>query len=201
MKIGILGTGKVANILAGAWQGAGHEITLGSRNPDAKRLAFEVRSLPDCVAGADIVVNAMLGSVALGTISSLDPELFAGKTLVDVTNATTPELELTYADSSLAARLQAALPKANVVKSMNHLAMTVVTNPTSVPASTIFLSGDSPEAKAETASLVRDLGWPQESIIDLGGIDTARGPEHHIVLFFMLAGMFKDEAFNIHVVR
>jgi 8-hydroxy-5-deazaflavin:NADPH oxidoreductase len=201
MKIGILGTGTVANILAGAWQNAGHEITLGSRDPGTKRLAFEVQSLPYCVTGADIVVNAILGSVALGTISSLDPELFAGKTLVDVTNATTSQLELTYADSSLAARLQSALPKANVVKSMNHLAMTVVTNPSSVPPSTIFLSGDSPEAKEETASLVRDLGWPQDSIIDLGGIDTARGPEHHLVLFFMLAGMFKDERFNIHVVR
>jgi len=201
MKIGILGTGKVGNILAGAWQNVGHEVTLGSRDPGAKQLGFEVQSLPDCVTGADVVVNAILGSVALGTISSLDPELFAGKTLVDVTNATTPQLELTYADSSLAARLQAALPKAHVVKSMNHLAMTVVTNPSSVPASTIFLSGDSPEAKEETASLVRDLGWPQESIMDLGGIDTARGPEHHIVLFFMLVGMFKEERFNIHVVR
>ncbi|HEV3388412.1 MAG TPA: NAD(P)-binding domain-containing protein [Solirubrobacteraceae bacterium] len=143
MKLGILGTGKVAVMLSGAWRKAGHEITLGSRDPSSKNLGFEVTSLADCVSGADVVVNAILGSAALETVSAMDAELFAGKTVIDVSNATTPQFELTYSGSSLASRLQEALPSANVVKSMNTAAMSVVTRATIVPTNSLFLSGDS----------------------------------------------------------
>ena len=201
MKLGILGTGKVAVMLAAAWRKAGHEITLGSRDPSSKHLDFEVTSLADCVSGADVVVNAIVGSAALETISAMDAELFAGKTVIDVSNATTPQFEPTYSDSSLAARLQEALPSANLVKSMNTAAMSVVTRATIVPTSSLFVSGDSAEAKREAAGLIRDLGWSDEEIVDLGGIDTARGPEHYVVMFATLAGALKSEAFNIRLVR
>jgi 8-hydroxy-5-deazaflavin:NADPH oxidoreductase len=201
MKLGILGTGKVAVMLAAAWRKAGHEITFGSRDPSSKNLGFEVTRLPDCVSGADVVVNAILGSAALETISAMDADLFAGKTVIDVSNATTPQFELTYSDSSLAGRLQEALPSANVVKSMNTAAMSVVTRATIVPTSSLFLSGDSGEAKRKAAGLIRDLGWSDEEIVDLGGIETARGPEHYAVMFATLAGALKSEAFNIRLVR
>ena len=58
MKIGILGTGHVARLLASAWANAGHQITLGSRDPGAKRLDFSVKTLADTVRWADVVVNA-----------------------------------------------------------------------------------------------------------------------------------------------
>jgi predicted dinucleotide-binding enzyme len=201
MKLGILGTGNVAVILSEAWRKAGHEITLGSRDPSSKNLGFEVTSLADCVSGADVVVNAILGSAALETISAMDPDLFAGKTVIDVSNATTPQFDPTYSDSSLAARLQEALPSANVVKSMNTAAMSVVTRATIVPTSSLFLSGNSAEAKREAAGLIRDLGWSDEEIVDLGGIETARGPEQYVVMFATLAGALKSEAFNIRLVR
>ena len=35
--------------------------------------------------------------------------------------------------------------------------------------------------------LLSDLGWPQHSILDLGGIDAARATEH---LFPLLAALF-----------
>jgi 8-hydroxy-5-deazaflavin:NADPH oxidoreductase len=200
MKLGILGTGKVALILANAWQAAGHQITLGSRDPGSKRLDHQVVGLGECVGGADVVINAILGSVALETISGIDASLFAGKTLIDVSNATTPELELVYPDSSLAARLQAALPDANVVKSMNTAAMSVVTGPSQIGSSSLFLSGDSAEAKRQAAALIGDLGWSADEIVDLGGIDSARGAEHYIVMFFALAKALGSEAFNMRLV-
>ena len=58
MKIGILGTGNVAQLLATAWGKAGREITLGSRDPSSKRLDFPVKTLADTVRWADVVVNA-----------------------------------------------------------------------------------------------------------------------------------------------
>ena len=71
MKIGILGTGHVAGLLAAAWQKAGHDITLGSRDPGSKQLDFAVDTLAGTARGADVVVNAIIGSAAVETISSI----------------------------------------------------------------------------------------------------------------------------------
>src|SRR5437588_12945186 len=119
MKIGILGTGQVARLLATAWGNAGHEIALGSRDPGHQRLDVPVKPLADTVWWADVVVNATPGATTLATLSTFDAGLFAGKTLIDVANALTPELALAYPNSSLAQRLQAALPGARVVKTLN----------------------------------------------------------------------------------
>jgi 8-hydroxy-5-deazaflavin:NADPH oxidoreductase len=199
MKLGILGTGHVATVLGSAWSKS-HEVTLGSRDP-AKDAGFTVRSLTDTVASADVVVNAILGSAAVEVISGIDAGAFAGKTLVDVANATTPSFDLVYPDSSLAEKLQDARPDARVVKSMNTAAITTIANPGVIGPSSVFLSGDDAGAKLESAGLLKDLGWADGDIIDLGGIETARGPEHYIVLFAKLAGLLKTEAFNIRVVH
>jgi 8-hydroxy-5-deazaflavin:NADPH oxidoreductase len=201
MKLAILGTGHVASLLAAAWKKAGHDVTLGSRNPSAKQLDFPVKTLFEAANSADIVVNAILGSVALETISSIDAQAFAGKTLIDVSNATTPSFGLVYPNESLAEKLQQALSDAHVVKSLNSAAMTLMTNPSRIGPSSVFLSGDSAQAKAQAASLLKDLGWREDDIVDLGGIESARGAEAYIMLFGTLAGVLKTDAFNIRVVR
>jgi 8-hydroxy-5-deazaflavin:NADPH oxidoreductase len=199
MKLGILGTGHVATVLGGAWSET-HGVTLGSRDP-AKDTGFTVRSLTDTVASADVVVNAILGSAAVEVISGINAGAFAGKTLVDVANATTPSFDLVYPGSSLAEQLQDARPDARVVKSMNTAAITTIANPGVIGPSSVFLSGDDAAAKLQAAGLLKDLGWSDDDIVDLGGIETARGPEHYIVLFAKLAGLLRTEAFNIRVVR
>jgi predicted dinucleotide-binding enzyme len=49
-------------------------------------------------------------------------------------------------------------------------------------AATIFLSGNDADAEADTRGVLRDLGWPESSIEDLGAIDAARGTEALILL-------------------
>jgi 8-hydroxy-5-deazaflavin:NADPH oxidoreductase len=200
MKIGILGTGHVAKTLGAAWNKT-HEITLGSRDPGQQGLDFPVLPLTETIRVSDIVVNAILGSVAVEVISGIDAGAFDGKTLVDVANATTPSFGLMYPNDSLAEHLQAARPDARVVKSMNTAAMTTIVNPGVIPASSVFVSGDDQAAKQQTAALLKDLGWSDGDIVDLGGIETARGPEHYLVLFAELMGLLKTGAFNIRVVR
>src|SRR5579872_1067522 len=167
MKIGILGTGHAAHLLASAWANAGHEITLGSRDPGAKRLDFPVTTLADTVRWADVVVNATPGAATLATLSTIDPSRFAGKTLIDVANALTPAFALVYPNSSLAEHLQAALPGARVVKTLNTGAMTTMTDPNRIGSSSVFLSGDDAGAKQEARSLLRDLGWPDDAMVDI----------------------------------
>jgi 8-hydroxy-5-deazaflavin:NADPH oxidoreductase len=201
MKLGILGTGHVARPLAAAWQKAGHDIILGSRDPGSKQVEFPVKTLVEAASGANIIINAIIGSAALETISSIDADAFAGKTVINVSNAVTPTFDLVYPNASLAEKLQEALPNAHLVKSMNTAAMTLITNPTRIGPSSVFLSGNSAQAKAETAGLLRDLGWTDNAIVDLGGIESARGAEAYIVLFATLAGALKTDAFNMSVGR
>jgi 8-hydroxy-5-deazaflavin:NADPH oxidoreductase len=200
VKLGVLGTGHVATVLGGAWSKT-HEVTLGSRDPSVRSADFGVRSLDDTVGAADVVINAILGSAAVDTISSIRAGAFGGKTLIDVANATTPDNGLVYPNSSLAEKLQAARPDARVVKTLNCAAITTGANPSAIGPSSVFLSGDDAAAKQQTAGLLRDLGWSDDDIVDLGGIETARGPEHYLMLFFQLAGLLRTEAFNIRVIH
>jgi 8-hydroxy-5-deazaflavin:NADPH oxidoreductase len=201
MKIAILGTGKVAHTLGAAWKKAGHDVVFGTRDGSSSDTDFEVTGLQDAIATGDVIVNAITGAVALEAISTLDTSAMAGKTLLDAANAVTPTGELVYPNSSLAERLQAALPGVHVVKSLNTAAIEVQADPSLVGPATVFVSGEDEAAKAAVKGLLGDLGWKDEGIIDLGGIQTARGPEHYVVLFFDTIGVLKSPLFNIHITR
>jgi predicted dinucleotide-binding enzyme len=201
MKIGILGTGNVAQTLARRWSAAGHEITFGSRDPAAKSgLDAPVVSRADAVAGSDVVVNATPGGTSLEVIESVGAAAFGTRILIDVANAVTPAFELAYPNSSLAEKLQAALPDAKVVKTLNTAAMTVLTEPAALPPSSVFLSGDDAGAKATVTGLLADFGWAADAIVDLGPIRSARGPEHYFLLFAALMQSLGRPKFNIRVV-
>jgi predicted dinucleotide-binding enzyme len=120
--------------------------------------------------------------------------------LVDVANANTPSFELVYPNSSLGEKLQAALPAAKVVKTMNTAAMSVMTEPDTLPPSSVFVSGDDAGAKATVTSLLADLGWPDGSIVDLGEIESARGPEHYFLMFAALMRSLGTPGFNIRLI-
>jgi predicted dinucleotide-binding enzyme len=201
MQLAILGTGNVARTLARSWSAAGHEITFGSREPASRRaLEAPVVSASAAVAGNGVVVNATPGSSSLEFVQGIGAAAFADKVLVDVANANTPSFELVYPNSSLGEKLQAALPEAKVVKTMNTAAMSVMTEPEKLPPSSVFVSGDDAAAKATVVSLLADLGWPEESVVDLGGIRSARGPEHYAVMFAALMRSLGTPDFNIRLV-
>lgn len=202
MDIGILGTGRVAQTLGARWAKTGHAITYGSRAP-ASTGALDAPVVPSRAAVTDneVVVNATPGAASLQLVEQIGADLFAGRIVVDVANATTPAFELVYPNSSLGERLQAALPEAKVVKTMNTAAMAVLSAPRSLPASSVFLSGEDPGAKSTVASLLADLGWSADTIVDLGGIVSARGTEHYFLLFAALMQSLGTAQFNIHLVR
>jgi predicted dinucleotide-binding enzyme len=201
MKVAILGTGKVAHALGAGWKKAGHDVVLGGRDGSIVDPDFEVVSLQDALAVGDVVVNAITGAAALAAITALDTSALAGKTLLDPTNAVTEAGDLVYPNSSLAEHLQQAMPAAHVVKSLNTAAIEVQADPSLAHPATVFVSGDHEPAKTEVKALLHDLGWTDDQIIDLGGVQTARGPENYIILFFSTIGVLKTPFFNIHIAR
>ncbi|MFJ4584690.1 NADPH-dependent F420 reductase [Streptomyces echinatus] len=175
--IAVLGNGRVGGSLALALTRAGHEVTVADRSPG---------SAADAARTAQIVINATPGAGSLERLIALREEL-RGRILVDVSNATVdgPDglpAELLYPGSSLAERLQEALPDTRVVKTLNTMLYTVMTAPAALTQTpTAFLSGKDPEAKQVVRGLLADLGWQQEWITDLGGIVTARAAEAAIL--------------------
>jgi predicted dinucleotide-binding enzyme len=160
-----------------------------------------VTSVTAAVAENDVVVNATPGSASLDLLTGIGAAAFAGKVLLDVANANTPSFELAYPNSSLAEKLQTALPDAKVVKSMNTAAMAVMTQPDALEPSNVFVSGDDSQAKAVVTALLYDLGWPEGSVVDLGGVQSARGPEHYFLMFAALMQSLHTSSFNIRLVR
>ncbi|MFJ3173861.1 NADPH-dependent F420 reductase [Streptomyces roseus] len=175
--IAVLGNGRVGGNLAAALTRAGHRVTVADRTQGAAAEAART---------ARIVINATPGAGSLERLAVLREEL-RGKILVDVSNATTdgpdglPE-DLLYPGSSLAERLQEALPETRVVKTLNTMLFPVMTAPaTLAQPPTAFLSGEDPQAKQSVHDLLTDLGWSKEWITDLGGIRTARATEAAIL--------------------
>lgn len=83
---------------------------------------------------------------------------------------------------------------------MNTARITMFTDPAQIGPATVFVSGNDPLAKSDVAGLLRDFGWSDDAIIDLGGIESARGPEHYFILFGGLAEALGSMQFNIRVI-
>lgn len=189
--IAILGSGRVGTALAAGIASAGHEVVVGSRDPGAAAAAWKgeaprITTVREAIASAHIVINATPGESSLERLSALADDL-RGSILIDVTNATHREGdapgELLYPGSSLAERLQEALPATRVVKTLNTMLFMVMTAPSALSAPpTAFVSGDDDDAKATVRGLLADIGWPDEQVLDLGDVRTARGPEAAILL-------------------
>ncbi|MEU2270918.1 NAD(P)-binding domain-containing protein [Streptomyces olindensis] len=203
MRIGLLGTGHVARALAQGWSAAGHDVLLGSRRPAERTgLGLPVAGLGETAAHAEVLVNATPGNVSLDLLRALGAPALAGTVLVDVGVGLSDDYtELSHPNSSLAEQIQEAFPQTPVVKTLCTMDSTAMIAPGSLDGpSTVFLSGDDAEAKRTTGRLLTDLGWPESSQLDIGGITTARGQEHFALLFMGIANGLGSHTFNIKVV-
>ena len=203
MRTGILGTGNVGRALAAGWPAAEHDVVLGSRTPERRTdTGFAVVGLGEAVADAEVVVNATPGTVSVELPGSIGAAALAGKTLVDVGAGLSDDFtELSHPNSGLGELIQKAFPETDVVRTLCTMDSSVMVQPGALEgASHVFLSGNSGAAKQLTAGLLHDLGWPATSLLDLGGIGTARRQEHFALLFIGIAEGLGTHTFDINVV-
>ncbi|WP_406390656.1 NADPH-dependent F420 reductase [Streptomyces sp. NBC_00887] len=212
MRIGILGTGHVGRALAMGWARAGHDVVLGSRRPDDAQLRSELASAVGddipvvdtaaAVAGAEVLVNATPGTASVALLGGVGAPALAGKVLIDVAVGFGEDNTLSHPVESLGEEIQRTFPDLRVVKTLCTVDARLMVAPDSVEGpSTLFLSGDDAEAKVTAGALLNDLGWPSESLLDLGGITTARGQEHYSLLFMGIAEALGSYGFGVRVVR
>ncbi|HVC66593.1 MAG TPA: NADPH-dependent F420 reductase [Acidimicrobiales bacterium] len=181
MRIGILGgTGPAGRGLAVRLAAAGDDVVLGSRDADRavgvaaglvgawpdRALAVTGASNEEC-ADADLVVMATPWDGAVATVRPLAGAL-AGKVVVSMANALVKEgrefLALMPPRGSVAATLQAVLPRSLVSASFHHLPASQMEKLDAAMSADVLVCSDHPEASEATVALV-------DRIDGLRGID------------------------------
>jgi len=177
MKIGVIGSGSVGQVLAKGLKAAGHDVRVGSRSGDklasfAAETGMAEGKNTDVIAFADVVVLAIKGDVA-EAFAREHAAALAGKVVLDTTNPIGgPPKDgvvqyFTAGGESLIERVQRAAPKARVVKWMNSVGAPLMVKPQlkgGTPA--MFICGNDDDAKKTAATLSAELGWHAE---DVGG--------------------------------
>ncbi len=213
MKIGVLGTGPVGQTIGSRLVQLGHDVMMGSRdaaNPKAIAWAKEeghhasFGTFANAAAFGETIFNCTLGTASMDALTQAGAANLDGKVLIDTANPldySTETWTLTVCNTdSLAEQIQRTFPKARVVKSLNTVNCNVMVDPRKLSERTdIFVSGNDTEAKAVVITILRDwFGW--KSIIDLGGIETARSVEMYVLLWQHLRNWSSSHRFNIRVV-
>lgn len=209
MKITVIGSGVVGRTLASAFGRLGHDVVVGTRDPEvtARRdewagLDLPLRPLADAATGAEVVVNAVTGAVSLEALAEVDLD---GKILIDVSNPLDfsdgfpPTLTVKDTDS-LGEQIQRAHPEARVVKTLNTVNAGIMVHPGSLPeTSSMFLAGDDPLARETVRELLSGLGWTD--IVEFPTIEGARGMEMWLPLWVRLMDALGTAEFNLRLVR
>jgi len=213
MRIAVIGTGHAGRTLAQGFQRVGHEVVVGTRDPDATRAREEwlgvdlpLAALGVVAADADLVVNVTNGMASVVALGEVGSDHLAGKVILDVANPLDfsqgfpPTLSVKDTDS-LAEQIQRAFPEARVVKSLNTVTASVMVDPSTVGDgdTTVFVAGDDADAREQVSGLLRELGW--RDIVELDGLQNARGLEMWLPLWVRLMGALGTGEFNIKVVR
>ncbi|MFE2751644.1 NADPH-dependent F420 reductase [Actinosynnema sp. NPDC059335] len=159
MRVGVLGSGGMAEALGGRWVAAGHEVLVGGRSRErsaavAARIGAVAGSPADAVAFGDAVLLAVPAAVAVEVLGHAP-----GRVVVDCTNSVVPG-RFVLDEPRAAARLAAA-SGAHVVKAFNLCHVDVWRRPSlafegrplGVP-----LCGDSADALEVARALVRSIG-------------------------------------------
>lgn len=204
MRVGILGSGDVGRALANGFIKHGHEVMVGTRSPDKlEEWGTEagergrVASFSETAAFGDILVLAVKGTAAQDVLESAGAENLRSKTILDATNPIAdapPENGVlkffTSLDDSLMERLQAAFPEANFVKAFNCVGNALMVNPDFGGVKpTMFICGDSEDAKKEAADILDLFGYEIE---DMGGTEAARAIEPLCILW-CIPGFLRNE--------
>ena len=197
MKIGVLGSGIVAQTLAGGFLKQGHDTMMGTR--DTSKLADWARANPKGRLGSfseaavfgEVVVLAVKGLASMDALKAAGAKNLAGKPVLDATNpiADAPPANgvlrfFTTHDESLMEQLQREFPAARLVKAFNSVGNGEFVNPKyEAGRPTMFICGNDESAKKIAAQILDQFGW---ETADMGLVESARAIEPLCMLWCVL---------------
>lgn len=209
MKIGILGSSDVAKSLGHGFLKEGHEVMLGSREP--QKLAAWVHesgkaassgTFSETAKFGELVVIATNGVMAVQSVQLAGADNLKGKVVIDATNPLDmsgshgPKL-VGSLGSSGGELNQKALPGAFVVKAFNTVGHAHFYQP-EFPGGPpdMFICGSNEKAKESVARLCKNFGW---NAIDVGGIELSHYLEAMAMVWIItaFAGGHWNQAFKL----
>lgn len=181
MQIAIIGTGNVGSAIARRLKGRGHVLTLGVREasrPDIVALAKEVGARltdpQEAAQSAEVVILALPWDKAESAVLALGD--LTGRIVIDCMNPLAMidgvlSLAIGHTTSG-AEQVQAWLPAARVVKTLNQVGAEIMQDNANLPHRPVqFMAGNDPDAKIKVAILLADLGFEP---LDAGDLVRAR---------------------------
>ncbi len=195
MKVAVIGSGIVGEVLSDGFLKYGHTVMRGTREPAkladwAKKAGAKasVGTFDQAAKWGDLAVLAVKGTAAESAVKLCGPQNLAGKTVIDATNpiADVPPVNgvLTYftgPNESLMERLQRLAPQAHFVKAFSCVGNAFMVNPDFGGVKpTMFICGNSDAAKGQVREILLQFGWEIE---DVGTVEAARGIEPLCILW------------------
>ncbi|WP_342746928.1 NADPH-dependent F420 reductase [Georgenia soli] len=189
--IGVLGAGRVGTAVARQSLRAGYDVLVATAaDPSEISLIVEVMApgaravtAAEAVRGSDVVVL----SVPLRRYRTLDPELFAGRVVVDAMNywpETDGHLPVMEGEVSTSEVVQTHLAGARLVKTLNHIGYHDLESDHSPAGSpgrrALAVAGDDEEARALVGEVVDRLGY---DAVDAGPLAAGRALEPGTAVF------------------
>lgn len=195
MRIGILGTGGVAQNLGSGFLAKGHDVVIGTRDP-VKTLAksspdamgtppvsawlkanpkAKVVSMAEAAKQGEVIVFAVHGANVAEAVQQAGAHNLAGKLVLDTTNplefgANGAHKPKSIPDSCLQVAQRAA-PKAHFVKAFNTTPGHSMVHPKIPGGGDQFICGDDAKAKEQAAKILKEFGW---GVADVG--DSSMAP-------------------------
>ncbi len=203
MKIGVVGSGVVAQTLGAGFFKHGHEVMLGTREAGkledwaAKNPGVQIGDFAATAAFGETIALAVGGAVALDALKLIGAASIAGKTVIDACNPIGggPPVHgvlsfFTTLTDSLMERLQKAYPTAHFVKAFNSVGAAQMVDPHFAGGKpTMFICGDDEAAKRVVTSLLDQLGW---ETADMGAVEAARAIEP-LCMLWCIPGVARND--------
>lgn len=194
-KIGVLGSGQVAKVLAEGFIKHGFDVMVGTRNTDkledwkqtsgAKTGTFE-----EAAKFGRIIVLAVKGDAGEAVLEMAGPQNMQKKTVIDVTNPianAAPENGVlkffTNLEESHMEQLQLRFPELHFVKAFSCVGSAHMVNPQFDEQPSMFICGNNDNAKEEVKDILVKFGW---GIEDMGKATAARAIEPLCMLWCIL---------------
>lgn len=230
MKIAVLGTGIVGQTLSAKLSELGHDVVMGTRDVQDKLLEqgndrygnppvgewlkkneeIKLLSFAESAGYGDVIINATNGANSLNALDLATEENLAGKIIIDVSNpldfsqGLPPSLiDNLVNTNSLGEEIQKEFPSSLVVKTFNTMWCGLMVNPGLIGNGkhVNYISGNDADAKSKVRTLLNELGWRNEYIVDLGDITAARAQESVLLIWLRLMSAFNTGAFNFAIVQ
>jgi predicted dinucleotide-binding enzyme len=203
MKVGIIGSGGVAQALGDGFVKHGHEVMLGTREPAkladwvARNPAAQTGTVASAAEFGELVVLAVKGTAAAEALRAAGSRNLSDKPIIDATNpiADGPPVNgvlkfFTNFDESLMEQLQREFPAAHFVKAFNSVGSALMVNPRLEGGRpTMFIRGNDDAAKKTVNTILDQFGW---EAADMGKAEAARAIEPLCILW-CIPGFLRNE--------